>query len=70
MQAELSDSTPLGNPKQPLVAVVGGAKISTKLDLLGNLSAKTDILVIGGGMANTFWQRRVMSVLPYDTMLK
>jgi phosphoglycerate kinase len=37
-----------------VVAVVGGAKVSTKLDLLGNLTAKVDMLVIGGGMANTF----------------
>lgn len=44
----------LGNPERPVVAVVGGAKVSTKLDLLGNLIAKVDALVIGGGMANTF----------------
>ena len=44
----------LGSPKRPLVAVVGGAKVSTKLDLLGNLVARVDHLVIGGGMANTF----------------
>ena len=44
----------LGNPKRPVVAVVGGAKVSTKLDLLGNLVGKVDHLVIGGGMANTF----------------
>lgn len=44
----------LGNPKRPVVAVVGGAKVSTKLDLLGNLVDKVDHLVIGGGMANTF----------------
>jgi phosphoglycerate kinase len=37
-----------------VVAIVGGAKVSTKLDLLGNLVAKVDVLVIGGGMANTF----------------
>ena len=55
MQTELDAlNAALGDPKRPLVAVVGGAKISTKLDLLGNLSAKTDILIIGGGMANTF----------------
>ncbi len=35
-------------------AIVGGAKVSTKLDLLGNLVAKVDVLIIGGGMANTF----------------
>ncbi|WP_045390932.1 phosphoglycerate kinase [Falsirhodobacter sp. alg1] len=44
----------LGSPKRPVVAVVGGAKVSTKLDLLGNLVTKVDHLVIGGGMANTF----------------
>ncbi len=44
----------LGAPERPVVAVVGGAKVSTKLDLLGNLIRKVDILVIGGGMANTF----------------
>ena len=44
----------LGNPTLPVVAVVGGAKVSTKLDLLGNLVTKVDHLVIGGGMANTF----------------
>ncbi len=44
----------LGKPKRPVVALVGGAKVSTKLDLLGNLVGKVDHLVIGGGMANTF----------------
>ena len=44
----------LGTPQRPVVAVVGGAKVSTKLDLLGNLVGKVDHLVIGGGMANTF----------------
>jgi phosphoglycerate kinase len=44
----------LGSPVRPVVAIVGGAKVSTKLDLLGNLVAKVDHLVIGGGMANTF----------------
>ncbi|WP_198377282.1 phosphoglycerate kinase [Neoroseomonas rubea] len=44
----------LGNPARPVVAIVGGAKVSTKLDLLGNLSKKVDVLVIGGAMANTF----------------
>lgn len=55
MEAELRalDSA-LGNPIRPVVAVVGGAKVSTKLDLLGNLVTKVDHLVIGGGMANTF----------------
>ncbi|MDA7430307.1 phosphoglycerate kinase [Primorskyibacter aestuariivivens] len=55
MQAELSAlEAALGNPERPVVAVVGGAKVSTKLDLLGNLVSKVDHLVIGGGMANTF----------------
>ncbi|MFC4670350.1 phosphoglycerate kinase [Seohaeicola nanhaiensis] len=55
MQAELSAlEAALGTPQRPVVAVVGGAKVSTKLDLLGNLVAKVDTLVIGGGMANTF----------------
>jgi phosphoglycerate kinase len=55
MQAELEALTvALGTPERPVAAVVGGAKISTKLDLLGNLINKVDILIIGGGMANTF----------------
>ncbi len=41
-------------PKHPVAAIVGGAKISTKLDLLGHLLEKVDVLIIGGGMANTF----------------
>ncbi|WP_299397811.1 phosphoglycerate kinase [Pelagibius sp.] len=55
MQAELEHlASALEQPKRPLAAVVGGAKISTKLDLLGNLVSRVDMLVIGGGMANTF----------------
>ncbi len=55
MQAELSAlEKALGAPERPVLAVVGGAKVSTKLDLLGNLVGKVDHLVIGGGMANTF----------------
>ena len=55
MQAELDAlSKALRHPERPLVAVVGGAKISSKLDLLGNLVTKADYLIIGGGMANTF----------------
>jgi phosphoglycerate kinase len=55
MQAELDALTrALEAPERPLAAIVGGAKISTKLDLLGNLLAKVDALIIGGGMANTF----------------
>ena len=52
----------LGNPQRPVVAVVGGAKVSTKLDLLGNLVSKVDHLVIGGGMANTFLAAQGISV--------
>ncbi|MBT8152524.1 phosphoglycerate kinase [Epibacterium ulvae] len=55
MQAELTAlQSALGQPERPVTAVVGGAKVSTKLELLGNLVAKVDNLVIGGGMANTF----------------
>ncbi len=55
MQAELEAlQAALGAPKRPVMAVVGGAKVSTKLAVLGNLVEKVDALVIGGGMANTF----------------
>ncbi|HTH15719.1 MAG TPA: phosphoglycerate kinase [Magnetospirillum sp.] len=55
MQAELEAlGRALGAPEKPVAAVVGGAKVSTKLDLLGNLVSKVDYLIIGGGMANTF----------------
>lgn len=55
MQAELDAlSKALEKPTKPVIAIVGGAKVSTKLDLLENLVAKVDALVIGGGMANTF----------------
>jgi len=55
MQAELQALTAaLDTPERPVVAVVGGAKVSTKLELLSNLVRKVDKLVIGGGMANTF----------------
>ncbi len=55
MQAELEAlEKALGNPARPVLAVVGGAKVSSKLDLLGNLVNRVDLLVIGGGMANTF----------------
>ncbi|NOG71477.1 phosphoglycerate kinase [Roseicella sp. DB1501] len=55
MQAELEAlDAALGNPARPVVAIVGGAKVSTKLDLLGNLTKKVNVLVIGGAMANTF----------------
>jgi hypothetical protein len=55
MEAELKAlEAALGSPERPVVAVVGGAKVSTKIDLLANLVTKVDHLVIGGGMANTF----------------
>jgi phosphoglycerate kinase len=55
MQRELEAlGLALGDPQRPVAAIVGGAKVSTKLDLLGNLVRKVDILIIGGGMANTF----------------
>jgi phosphoglycerate kinase len=55
MAAELAAlDAALGTPARPVVAVVGGAKVSTKIDLLKNLVARVDHLVIGGGMANTF----------------
>src|SRR3546814_4673720 len=55
LQAELTAlDAALGNPTHPVVAIVGGAKVSTKISLLGNLVKKVDALVIGGGMANTF----------------
>ncbi len=55
MQAELEALTKgLEAPARPLVAIVGGAKVSSKIDLLENLVKKVDALVIGGGMANTF----------------
>lgn len=55
MEAELKAlEAALGDPERPAVAVVGGAKVSTKLGLLGNLLGRVDHLVIGGGMANTF----------------
>lgn len=55
MQAELTAlARALERPERPLAAIVGGAKISTKLDLLGNLLERVDTLIIGGAMANTF----------------
>ncbi len=59
MQAELDAlEKGLGNPARPVVAIVGGAKVSTKIDLLMNLVQKVQALVIGGGMANTFLAAR------------
>ncbi|MDQ0390863.1 phosphoglycerate kinase [Labrys monachus] len=55
MQGEIEAlSRALEHPKRPVAAIVGGAKVSTKLELLGNLVTKVDALIIGGGMANTF----------------
>ncbi|MBS0281089.1 MAG: phosphoglycerate kinase [Proteobacteria bacterium] len=55
MEQELSHlQKALGNPERPLLAVVGGAKVSTKIELLQNLVARVEVLVIGGAMANTF----------------
>ena len=59
MQAELEAlEKGLGDPVKPVIAIVGGAKVSTKIDLLMNLVKKVDALVIGGGMANTFLAAR------------
>src|SRR3954449_7718014 len=52
----------LGNPERPVAAVVGGAKVSSKLAVLGHLVSKVDHLIIGGGMANTFLAARGISV--------
>ena len=63
MQAELEAlEKALGNPKRPVCAVVGGAKVSSKLDLLGNLVGRVDKLIIGGGMANTFMQAQGIAI--------
>src|SRR6185503_17632664 len=63
MQAELEAlSKALEAPTKPVIAVVGGAKVSTKIDLLENLVAKVDALVIGGGMANTFLHAQGVAV--------
>jgi phosphoglycerate kinase len=63
MQAEIEAlSKALESPEHPVMAVVGGAKISTKLELLGNLVQKVDALVIGGAMANTFLAARQIAV--------
>jgi phosphoglycerate kinase len=63
MEAELKAlEAALGNPAHPVAAVVGGAKVSTKLDVLNNLVATVDHLIIGGGMANTFLAARGVDV--------
>ena len=63
MEAELDAlEKALGNPEHPVAAVVGGAKVSTKLDVLRHLVARVDHLIIGGGMANTFLAARGVKV--------
>ncbi|WP_374135443.1 phosphoglycerate kinase [Sphingomonas sp.] len=63
MEAELDAlDKALGNPVHPVAAVVGGAKVSTKLDVLRHLVARVDHLIIGGGMANTFLAARGVAV--------
>ena len=63
MEAELNAlSRALETPQRPVAAVIGGAKVSTKLELIGNLVNKVDVLVIGGGMANTFLHARGVNV--------
>ncbi len=63
MEAELNAlERALGNPEHPVAAVVGGAKVSTKLAVLGHLLGKVDHLIIGGGMANTFLAARGVAV--------
>jgi len=63
MEAELNAlERALGNPERPVAAVVGGAKVSTKLAVLGHLLGKVDHLIIGGGMANTFLAARGVNV--------
>ncbi len=63
MQAELEAlDKALGTPRRPVAALVGGAKVSTKLELLGNLVGRVDRLIIGGGMANTFLHAQGVNV--------
>ena len=63
MEAELNAlERALGNPERPVAAVVGGAKVSTKLEVLKHLVARVDHLIIGGGMANTFLAARGVDV--------
>lgn len=63
MEAELKAlNAALGNPERPVAAIVGGAKVSTKLQVLEHLMDKVDMLIIGGGMANTFLSAQGISV--------
>ena len=61
-QELLSLETALTKPERPLTAIVGGSKVSTKLDLLNNLIQKVDTLIVGGGMANTFLLAKGVSI--------
>jgi phosphoglycerate kinase len=63
MQEELQHlGAALEQPERPLAAIIGGAKVSTKLEVLGHLVAKVDVLAIGGGMANTFLHARGVQI--------
>jgi phosphoglycerate kinase len=63
MQAELEHlAKALEKPQRPVAAIVGGAKVSTKIDLLRNLVSKVDVLIVGGGMANTFLAARGVEI--------
>lgn len=63
LSAELEAlSKALDNPKRPLIAIVGGSKVSTKLTVLGTLADKVDGLIVGGGIANTFLQAQGLEV--------
>ncbi len=63
MQAELEAlATALESPAHPVAALIGGAKVSSKLDVLGNLTGRADAIIIGGGMANTFLHARGVDV--------
>src|SRR5262249_45158888 len=63
MPAELEHlERALAKPERPLAALVGGAKVSTKIDLLRNLVARVDVLIVGGGMANTFLAARGIEI--------
>jgi phosphoglycerate kinase len=73
MEAELHAlEKALGNPERPVAAVVGGAKVSTKLEVLGHLVGKVDHLIIGGGMAKIFDRAEAAGCtihLPYDVVV-
>ena len=63
MEEELGSlEAALGKPEKPVAAIIGGSKISTKLELLQNLLAKVDVMIIGGGMANTFLKARGVGI--------